>query len=318
LNLASYHPSEIYSLDTVFGRLHFRDNFGDITNIVKLLYQGEYKIRALAQQGAIFDVGANIGLAAVWFAHFNPAHRIFCFEPLPENVALIRMNCPRAYVEQVALGAQPGTVKLKVDSHGVMASKIPSPSGAIVDRIGSLGEIEFTITTVDAFAESHKVNRVALLKIDAEGMEDEILQGAAQVLHRTSQIVLETHGRHRHDWVVDFLKGKGFAIDSASFVGSTGVLFASAKREAVSSFAYSTPLQTGRKANTLRKHSFSWHRPIAGRLHLPPTPKAEGKAPDSPPVESGRVRQWLSAAGGFLFRGVSKSTRAAGRLTRKR
>jgi FkbM family methyltransferase len=240
LNLASYHPSEIYYLDTVFGRLHFRDNFGDITNIVKLLYQGEYRIRTLTQNGAILDVGANIGLAAVWFHHFNPTHPIFCFEPLPENAALIRMNCPRAHIEQVAVGAQHGTVKLKVDSHGVMASKICSPANSMANRIGSAGEIEFMTTTIDAFADLHKPNRVALLKIDAEGMEDEILKGASQVLQRTSQIVLETHGKSKHEWAIDFLRANGFSIDSASFSGSTGLLFASARKEASSKMRFQT------------------------------------------------------------------------------
>ena len=39
LGLARHHPAHVYALDTVYGRLHFRDNFGDITNLPNLLYR---------------------------------------------------------------------------------------------------------------------------------------------------------------------------------------------------------------------------------------------------------------------------------------
>lgn len=217
--LASYHPHTIYSTHTRYGTFHFRDNFGDITNLFKLIYQNEYRFRNLSGEGAIVDVGANIGLTAGWFAFHNPGRKIYCFEPLADNVRLIRLNCPSANVRHAAVGSAPGQLTLRVDPDNIMASSIPNP--------WVTKEVTFEVTTLDRFAEEETVESIALLKIDAEVMEDEILRGASDVLKRTRNIVLETHGRLKHDSVREFLRRSGFGIDSEVFDGGTGLLFAS-------------------------------------------------------------------------------------------
>lgn len=219
LGLARYHPAEVYALPTRYGTFHFRDNFGDITNLFKLVYQNEYRWRELPGEGVIVDVGANIGLTAGWFAFHNPGRKIYCFEPLADNVRLIGLNCPSAKVWQGAAGSQPGQCTLRVDPDNIMASSIPNPW---VTR-----EITFEVTTLDQFAEREGIGAIALLKIDAEGMEDQILQGGGNVLEKTRQVVLETHGQRKHDTVREFLRSRGFGIDSESFDGATGLLFAS-------------------------------------------------------------------------------------------
>src|SRR5690554_2657026 len=76
LGLASYHPTTRYTLQTVYGPLHFRDNFGDVTNLISLYYRKVYRPGRLKQDGVVFDIGANIGLAAALFAYYNPGRRI--------------------------------------------------------------------------------------------------------------------------------------------------------------------------------------------------------------------------------------------------
>ena len=53
LNLGRYRPHDVYSLETIYGPLYFRDNFGDITNLVSLFYHQVYRLRELSQQGAV-------------------------------------------------------------------------------------------------------------------------------------------------------------------------------------------------------------------------------------------------------------------------
>jgi len=232
LRVARHRPHSVYAIDTIYGRLYLRDNFGDVTNLAGLLYRQVYGIQQLDRPGIILDVGANIGLAAALFAHYNRDRTIYCFEPLPSNVALIRRNCPNAHVVPCAVGAAPGRVRLDVDADGVMASRIPcrwptSPA-------------EFDVISLDQFVAAEGIGEVALLKIDAEGMEDDILDGAAATLGRTHRVVLETHGRPRHDGVLRRLRERGFEIDSDVFRESTG--FVAARRTGVAE------LQAGRPA----------------------------------------------------------------------
>jgi FkbM family methyltransferase len=224
LKLASHHPDQVYSLDTKFGRLHFRDNFGDCTNLLDLFYREVYRIPGELPQGDVIDVGANIGLASAWFAHRDPHRTFHCFEPLASNARMIKLNCPTAKVHQFAVGKQPGQVTLNVDPDGVMASQI--------DCRWKTSETTFQVVSLDSFFEHDMPERVAVLKIDAEGMEGDILQGAARILQRTEQVVLETHGHEMHAFVIDLLKNAGFLIVSDTKRTHTGIVCTARARPA--------------------------------------------------------------------------------------
>ena len=218
LRLGSYNPNDVYSLQTVYGPLHFRDNFGDITNLVSLIYHNEYRMQKLTQQGVILDIGANIGLAAAWFASHNPGRTIYCFEPLAANAALISMNCPSAKVERVALGHQRGRIKLHVDRDNVMASSISCQ--------WETQDVEFDVISLDEFSKAANLGQVALIKIDVEGMEVDVLKGCQETLKKTHQVVVETHSRHLHDEAIRHLRQAGLHIDSEQFTGKVGMVFA--------------------------------------------------------------------------------------------
>jgi FkbM family methyltransferase len=217
LGLARHRPGECFSVRTIFGELHFRDNFGDITNLTKLLYGREYLLPRRPVSGAVLDVGSNIGMAAVWFRSLLPNEPIHCFEPLLENATMTRLNCPEAVVHQVAVGAGPGILTLDVDEDAVMASSIPW------DRSAERREVP--VVSLDGLVHEHGLERIAVLKIDAEGMELEVLSGAAETLRRTDQVVLETHGLERHDATVELLRQAGFTVHREEYGQATGLVF---------------------------------------------------------------------------------------------
>lgn len=216
---APYNPERVYKLGTVIGDIYLRDNFGDVTNLYPLFVENAYRVTCLAYPGEILDVGANIGLFARWVHTYNPERRLHCFEPLPSNAAMVHKNCPAAIVNQIGLGRGAGTVTLGVDQQGVMASSIAQP--------WSLEPIEIQIMKLDTYADEQGIGEVAFLKVDTEGMEVEVLEGAPCVLARTHQIALETHGEARHQTSLDRLRGAGFRIEAEERKGRTGMIWAS-------------------------------------------------------------------------------------------
>ena len=216
------HTGSTYTLATRYGLFTLRDNFGDVTNLVSLVWPNAYRAAPLTSGGPIIDAGGNIGLAAALFRHANPEREIHCFEPLPGAAALISRNCAGAVVHNVALGAAPGELTLAADAAEVMASSIPTA--------WNTEERSFAITTLDRFAHENGLDAVALLKIDTEGMELDLLAGATRTLALTDRVVLETHGRDRHEKVLRVLRDGGFDVQDASFDGTTGMVFARRSR----------------------------------------------------------------------------------------
>lgn len=219
LGLAKHEPERVYTLSTKGGPLHFRDNFGDITNLPNLFWREVYRGPRRPGPGAILDVGANIGLAAAWYSRNFPDRPIHCFEPLEENARMARLNCRAAVVNNVAVGARAGTVELEVDRDAVMATAIPWEHAVDTRTL--------EVITLDEYVRDHGIERVAVLKIDTEGMELDVLDGARSTLAMTDTVAMETHGRDRHDGTLERLRSAGLTIDREDFDGATGMVFAS-------------------------------------------------------------------------------------------
>lgn len=222
--LSRYHPQSVYTLSTRFGPVHLRDNFGDVTNLPGLWMENEYRAGQLQDEGAVLDVGANIGLFSAWVAAHNPERAIHSFEPLPSNVAMIRLNCPTAVVNQMGLGRERSTLMLEVDDQGIMATSVP--------QAWKTTPIVVSVERLDDHAAEHGIGPVAFMKIDTEGMELDVLDGGREVLSRTARVAMETHGAERHRATIERLEAAGMSIDDQSTDGRTGLVFASRRRGA--------------------------------------------------------------------------------------
>lgn len=219
LGLARYHPNKTYRLKTRYGELTLRDNFGDVTNLPDLLYRNVYRLEHLASEGVILDIGANIGLFAAWATAQNPGRPIHCFEVLPTSAELISYNCPEAIVNQVGLGAARGAAVLKVDEHGIMASRI--------GQAWAMKDHEFAVIPLDEYCRAEGIEQVAFMKVDTEGMEVEILDGGAETLRRTQRVAMETHSPELHRESLRRLRQAGLGTLLEEFDGKTGLIRAS-------------------------------------------------------------------------------------------
>jgi len=115
---------------------------------------------------------------------------VVSFEPLPESAA---RNWARARgrwrVEQVALGAEAGERTMNVSALQASASTLLTP-GSVRAGLGfddRWSELAVPVQQLDAF----RIPGRALLKIDVEGFELEVLRGATQTLADVDALVIE-------------------------------------------------------------------------------------------------------------------------------
>ncbi|MCS6931676.1 MAG: FkbM family methyltransferase [Acetobacteraceae bacterium] len=126
------------------------------------------------------DVGAQAGYFTLLLADLvGPEGRVHAVEPLPSNVALLSGNIalngflPRVSVHAVALGSEPaGEIALRPAYPGSMnAARVPD---------GMPDAPRVPATTLDRLLGD--VPRLDVVKIDAEGAEHAILEGAEALL----------------------------------------------------------------------------------------------------------------------------------------
>lgn len=157
----------------------------------------------------VVDVGANCGVYSLLAARrVGPSGRVIAIEPLPSMGARIRFNAEQNNLSNIeivdcAIGASAGTATLHVrHANYGQSSMLPSPGfEAITVPVKPLAEI----------LAAKGVDKVAALKIDVEGFEDQalvpFLQSAQQTLWpRRILIEIAHRSRWREDLVASMLQ----------------------------------------------------------------------------------------------------------------
>jgi FkbM family methyltransferase len=131
-----------------------------------------------------FDVGANVGETALAAFHIFPDVHVYSFEPHPSTFSNLRqrIGTGRKFSgENVALGHAVGSVDMFEYDASVLNSLAPDAPFAV--RFGQVGRrIQVCCTTLSAYCREKGIDRVDVLKIDTEGHDLAVLQGARQML----------------------------------------------------------------------------------------------------------------------------------------
>ncbi len=134
--------------------------------------------------GVVFDVGSNKGdyTRAILSKLGGEITRLYCFEPSPKLVSrYLQFDDPRITVVQCALGKTPGSTTLWVsDTDSGLSSMTKRRLNHFNIEMKDGGVIN--VDTVDSFAKANEVNVIDLLKLDVEGHELDVLEGAHNML----------------------------------------------------------------------------------------------------------------------------------------
>jgi FkbM family methyltransferase len=140
----------------------------------------------------VFDVGAHVGQSAALFSDTFPAARIHSFEPDPDSFARLRdlaVTDARVTPVNAAVGDHEGEATFFVNTFSQTSSLLRPRDGAGQFLVASEGldvrrETRVRVTTLDRYCAEHAIERIDLLKLDTQGYELRVLDGAAAMLRR--------------------------------------------------------------------------------------------------------------------------------------
>lgn len=140
--------------------------------------------RYCSSDAVCIDVGANIGLSTLAFAGTAPNGRVLAFEASPRAFKFLEQNVRDngfANVEciQCALSNREGTLRFYEDPEFLAGSRIQD-----VASDPHRPSLEVASRTLDSELSKRDLQRLDILKVDVEGYEQEVLEGAVETIKR--------------------------------------------------------------------------------------------------------------------------------------
>lgn len=190
---------ELY-LDYEGCRLSLEPSFSSIVTRV-LLTQGEWFeeemdfCRHFLKAGMnVIDVGANVGVYTFLAARrVGPTGSVIAVEPTTSCIQHLQKTISASSLENVvspvesAAGDHEGTVQFQ-EERATVFNSISDP-GPVPEQ-KSRDEKVVNLTTLDSIWRSKGKPQIDLIKIDAEGAEEQVISGALELLAATQSIVI--------------------------------------------------------------------------------------------------------------------------------
>ena len=188
-----------------FERCFEKHNFNELNNLdANILYNTilYYKNKYKNNPEVIFDVGCNAGSFIKVLEHINITNNIHCFEPHPYLSNYTKQIYPLINMNNFCLTNHIGTIDIIIPMWSVgLSSIIQRP---VFDRLKSEGQefkkINVKCDTIDNYCKINNIENIDFIKIDVEGAEKMVLDGANIMLQNNKiKMGLFEIGQTLHD-----------------------------------------------------------------------------------------------------------------------
>jgi FkbM family methyltransferase len=175
---------------------------------------------------AVVDVGTNVGDWIGAVLELCEPGCVHCVEPDPRLMPRLKQRLGRhaaLHLHACAVGATAGTAEFRLMSSpdlNSMREPVPEVTGLFPEQFRAETTVQVPVRTLDELLPPEVP--IALLKIDVQGFEREVLAGAGATLRRTDFVLLEANFRPFYRGEADFfeltaiMRGHGFAIANYS------------------------------------------------------------------------------------------------------
>ena len=174
------------------GPITIRTGSSDLAIFDEVVMGGGYAFPLSAPPAVILDIGANIGLATLWFKQRYPSARIIAVEPDAENFSLLQLNTKGLVgVELVRAAIAPADGRIGFQREGL------NPSAYHIRSLET-GEEGVPAISMTTLLERFDLQKVDVLKLDIEGAEKELFEAAdLSWMDRVHTFAVELHDRIR-------------------------------------------------------------------------------------------------------------------------
>jgi FkbM family methyltransferase len=163
-----------------------------------LIHEGVYQpevsaavVKWLPQGGVMVDVGANVGYMTMLGARrVGPAGRVLAIEPNPYMVEAMRRHLDKNGISNVSI-VQAGCSRAKGSFPLYLSpDRNPGMTSLSAKNAHSQRSIQVDVVPLDELVAEFNPPSLDVLKIDVEGAELQVLQGAKETLRRFRPVIL--------------------------------------------------------------------------------------------------------------------------------
>jgi len=166
----------------------------------------------LTKNDYVIDIGANIGLHSIYCSiAVGDLGKVYSFEPTPntfkqlaDNIELNKLNNVTIY----NLGISDSETKLSIntsenyDAWNTFTDISKNANAAMFDKA-----VEVNVLRLDKWIEDEKIDfeKIALIKIDVEGWEKFVIQGAIKLLSKPNAPAILIEFDENNTWAAGYL-----------------------------------------------------------------------------------------------------------------
>ena len=168
----------------------------------------------LSNIGMVMDVGANVSIYG--YEKLPKTTSFVAFEPNPETFAQLKAKRyePRVILEQLAVGNTNSKIELYdfADSaplkHTQPTATLASTHKQVIEQFHLQPSKSYVVkqVTLDSYCKKQSIIKIDLLKIDAEGSELFVLQGAKELLQSQAIELVQFEFNEMHAYTRTFFK----------------------------------------------------------------------------------------------------------------
>jgi FkbM family methyltransferase len=155
---------------------------------VQIFAQSLYDFESSTSTPLIYDCGAHIGLASLFFKQRYPAARIVAFEADPAICDVLRFNLTSFGASDIEIRQQ----AVWIHEDGVTFQTSSDDAGMVTEHAGAASTTAVTVPSA-SLHRLLKAQAAELVKLDIEGAEFAVIQDCAPVLRQSRCYLVEAH-----------------------------------------------------------------------------------------------------------------------------